>query len=262
MSPRIRTQAEIEQLMSAIRQGRARVGPRTHAIALLLHGGRAEEPQPSRLRDISYLRMLPFAAAISRRSRGLIAPVLVHNTDGGWVAGSGSGVAQARELVRRLHDEHGLPIVLLGHSSGGWVALRVAGDPAVAGVVALAPWVSEGQSVRRLATTPLRVIHGDADEVCSPERSRALVERVQREGGDATWTAVPGGGHALMDPPWRWHALAARAVMEVATPAKGDQEAPVVDVTRSVGWVRAGGLDERRRRPGGSGRCRRSGGRS
>lgn len=210
---------DVDTLMAAVRPGRVRITPRTRAVALLLHGGRAEEPQPQRLRDISYLRMLPFASAIWRGTRGRVAPTLVHNTDGGWIASSGSGVTQARETVRRLHDDHGLPVILLGHSSGGWVALQVGGDEAVAGVVALAPWVDERQSVTRLRGTPVRIIHGDADDVCSPERARHLVERLQGEGGDAAFTSVPGGGHALMDPPWRWHALATRAVAEIASGA-------------------------------------------
>lgn len=206
----------LDELMSVVRQGRARVSPRTEAIVVLLHGGRAEDLQPNRFRDISYLRMLPFARVIRRESKGSIAPVLVHNQHGGWVASSGSGIVQARELIRRLYDEHGRPIVLLGHSSGGWVALRAGGEDAVLGSVALAPWVAEDEPTQALVTKKVRVIHGDADTICSPVKSREFVERLQGDGGDASYRAVAGGGHALMDHPGRWHALAADAVAEVA----------------------------------------------
>lgn len=190
------------------------MGPRTRALVLILHGGRAEAPQPSRSRDVSYLRMLPFAPAVWRASRGLVAPVLVHNTDGGWIAPSGSGLTQSRELVRRLAEEYDRPVVLLGHSSGGWAALCSGGEDAVIGSVALAPWVDEGQPVEHLRDKVVRVIHGEADTVCSPQRSRDLIERLHAAGGDATYRSMP-GGHALLDHPLRWHQLAAHAVMEV-----------------------------------------------
>lgn len=205
--------------MAAIRQGRVRVGPDARAIALILHGGRAVEPRMRRSRDVSYLRMLPFAPAVWRVSMGRVAPVLVHNRHGGWIAPSGSGLVQTRELVRRLADEHGLPVVLLGHSSGGWAALRCGGDEAVAGSVALAPWVGEDDPVDHLRGSVVRVIHGEADTVCSPQRSRDFVDRLRAAGGDASYRGVPGGGHALLDRPWRWHGLAARAVLEVVASA-------------------------------------------
>nr|WP_257910521.1 hypothetical protein [Janibacter limosus] len=95
------TRDDLDDLMAAVRQGRLRVGPRTRAIALVLHGGRSVTPQPRRHRDVSYLRMLPFAPAVARASRGSIAPVLVHNRHGGWIASSGTGLVQTREIVRR-----------------------------------------------------------------------------------------------------------------------------------------------------------------
>ena len=159
--------------------------------------------------------MLPFAASIARASNGRVAPVLVHNTHGGWIAKGGSGVVQAREVIRELVEKHDLPVVVLGHSSGGWAALRCGGQDAVIGSVALAPWVGEDETYEHLHDRVVRVIHGEADDVCSPQRSRELVERLRAEGADATWDGVPGGGHALMDRPWRWHRLAADAVLDV-----------------------------------------------
>lgn len=211
---------DVAELLADVRQGRLRVGRRTRAVALLLHGGRAEERQESRWRDISYLRMIPFAVAIARVSRGRVAPLLVHNTHGGWVAPSGSGVVQARELIRELVEGHGLPVVVLGHSSGGWAALQVAADPGVAGVVALAPWVAPDEPAGPLSSPDVhvRVIHGEADTVCDPLRARDFVAEVAEGGGDATFVGVPGGNHALTDRPWRWHERAARAVVELAQP--------------------------------------------
>lgn len=217
----MRTAPEPDDLMSAIRQGRVRVTARTRALALILHGGRAVTPQPQRRRDVSYLRMLPFAPTVWRVSRGRVAPVLVHNSDGGWIAASGSGVEQTRLLARRLAERYDRPVVLLGHSSGGWAALRAGGEDAVIGSVALAPWVGEREPVEHLRDKVVRVIHGEADAVCSPQRSRQLVERLHALGGDATYLGIEGGGHALLDRPWRWHQLAAGAVLEVVERAEG-----------------------------------------
>lgn len=216
---RMAMSSDAQELMAAVRQGRVRVGPRTRALALILHGGRAVDPQLRRFHDVSYLRMLPFAPTVWRVSRGQVAPVLVHNRHGGWIASSGSGLVQTRELVHRLAHEHGLPVVLLGHSSGGWAALRCGGEQEVAGTVALAPWIDLDDPVEHLRDKVVRIIHGEADTVCSPQRSRDLVGRLHAAGGDASYHGVADGGHALLDRPWRWHGLAARAVMDVVVGA-------------------------------------------
>ncbi|TWD16655.1 dienelactone hydrolase family protein [Marihabitans asiaticum] len=208
---------DVTELLADVRRGRLRVGRRARAVVLLLHGGRAEDRQPSRWKDVSYLRMLPFAWDITWRSRGRVAPLLVHNTHGGWVAPSGSGVVQARELIRGLVEEHSLPVVVLGHSSGGWAALRVAADPGVVGAVALAPWVAQDEPTAHLVGSGarVRVVHGEADEVCDPWRARDYVAALAAKGVDATFDLVPGGNHALLDKPWRWHARATRAVLDL-----------------------------------------------
>ncbi|GAB3587077.1 alpha/beta hydrolase [Calidifontibacter terrae] len=202
------------ELMQAVRRSRVRVDACTEAIALILHGGRAKVDRPLRWRDASYLRMLPFGPAIRRESTGRVAPALVHNTHGGWVASSGSGLVQAREVVRALSQEHGLPVVLLGHSSGGWAALRIGDEETVLGSVALAPWLGDSERTDPLRDKVVRVIHGEDDRICSPTRSADLVRRLQAAGADAEFRGVP-GGHAMLDNPRRWHALAARAVVEV-----------------------------------------------
>ncbi|MCG8656802.1 hypothetical protein [Yimella sp. NH-Cas1] len=85
------------------------------------------------------------------------------------------------------------------------------------GSVALAPWVADDEHAEPLREKIVRVIHGENDTVCSPAKARRFVERLQALGADATYTEVPGGGHALIDKPWRWHNLAATAVTEISS---------------------------------------------
>ena len=68
---------------------------------------------------------------------------------------------------------------------------------------------------RALHDKVIRVIHGENDIICSPARARAFVDELREAGTDATFTGVPGGGHAMLDKPWRWHVRAARAVKEI-----------------------------------------------
>ena len=201
--------------MDAIRVGRVKVTRATRAIAVLLHGGRAEQPQPRRFHDVSYLRMAPFVGAVRKAGDGHVAPVLVHNSDGGWVASSGSGVRQARAVIDRLFDEYRLPVVLLGHSSGGWVALRAGDSAQVLGSVALAPWIGPQDPTGHLQGKVVRVIHGEADRVCSPQRAQQYVEQLRSRGVDASYRSLP-GGHALLENPRRWHTEAAGAVAAIA----------------------------------------------
>lgn len=50
-----------------------------------------------------------------------------------------------------------------------------------------------------LATRPMWVLHGDADNVVPLERSQVMVDAVQQAGGDVKFTKYPGVGHNSWD---------------------------------------------------------------
>ncbi|MYV65587.1 alpha/beta fold hydrolase, partial [Streptomyces sp. SID2131] len=103
------------------------------AAVLLLHGGRADGPEPPPALNLPALRMRPFAAAVTRAVRGrsvLVAEVRYRHR--GWNGARADAARDAETALNDLRERIGpVPVVLLGHSMGGRAALRAAGDPAV-----------------------------------------------------------------------------------------------------------------------------------
>jgi alpha-beta hydrolase superfamily lysophospholipase len=183
-------------------------GPRAgaSAVVLVLHGGQADSPRPAG-RGLAYLRMVPFGWAargpgravwlLRYRVRGWNEPALDPVRDALWALGE----------ARRRHP--GAPIVLVGHSMGGRAALRLAGEPDVAGVCALAPWVEDGEPAPRPGAEVL-IAHGDRDRVTDPVKSAAYAART-----GASFVPVPGESHALLRHPIRWQRLVSGFVTTV-----------------------------------------------
>jgi pimeloyl-ACP methyl ester carboxylesterase len=92
------------------------------------------------------------------------------------------------------------PVLLLGYSMGGAVAIAVASDPAVTTFVGLAPWIPDAVDVAMLGGRRVAVIHGSIDGRpggVAPARSRRAVERMRALGVDASYRLLPGALHAL-----------------------------------------------------------------
>ncbi len=106
--------------------------------------------------------------------------------DVGWALG---------EIARRFGGA--LPVCLIGHSLGGRAALLAAGRPAVAGVVALAPWLYPTDGNDDPGDTPIVIIHGDSDRIASPERSKQVARALSRR-TKVSYVSVKGGTHAML----------------------------------------------------------------
>ncbi|WP_019816253.1 serine aminopeptidase domain-containing protein, partial [Saccharomonospora saliphila] len=117
------------------------------AVALVLHGGAQYGAEAVRPWRAAYLRMVPVARALCSEGARLGLEVrLLRNRVRGWNEPERDPVRDARWALERIGRDHpGVPVVLLGHSMGGRVALRVCDDPAVTGVGALAPWTPRGE---------------------------------------------------------------------------------------------------------------------
>lgn len=193
--------------LPAVRAQRAR--GETVAVVLMFYGGKAESREPSRPWHLSALRMRSFANKIHRRTRrdGVATWTLRYRLRG-WNGADASPVLDARWALEEVRARHGdVPVVLVGHSMGGRTALRVADDAAVVGIVALAPWLPDGEPRVRLGNRRLLVLHGTLDRWTDPAASRAYVEGARAAGTPATWVPMTGHGHFMLRSRAKWKRL-------------------------------------------------------
>jgi pimeloyl-ACP methyl ester carboxylesterase len=109
-------------------------------------------------------------------------------------------VADARAALAELDAERAL---LLGFSMGGAVAISIADDARVVGVLGLAPWIPDRLSLEPLRGRRLDVVHGGLDRPLpgipgvSPSSSRRGFDRAKALGVPGTYTVIPGALHGI-----------------------------------------------------------------
>ena len=191
----------------------AEAGPHegARAVVLVLHGGRAASTAASP-RGLAYVRMVPFARAIAHATRGRrVAVWLLRYRVRGWNGSAQDPVRDAEWALARARQQHpGALIVLVGHSMGGRVALRLVNEPGVAGVCALAPWMAPGDPVIRPAGATVLMAHGDRDRVTDPSASAVYAARI-----GASFVPVPGESHSMLRRPVFWTRLVSGFVTSV-----------------------------------------------
>ena len=175
------------------------IPPRPEGVVLLLHGGASRR---DRMRvspaQLSVLRMIPVGRRVARASRRRLAVLRLLNARRGWDSTHTplDDVAWALDqIAARFGADMG--VCLIGHSLGGRAALLSAGAAQVRGVVALAPWVQPTDPLGRVHDTPVVIIHGDADRVAVPGRSRQLAARLARQ-TPVSYVSVREGKHAML----------------------------------------------------------------
>lgn len=189
----------------------------TTAVVLVLPGGSGAESGPGDRYRPSVVRMLPFAWSLRRAGapRGLTVALLRYRV-AGWKDGADSAAVDAQWALDDVRERFGaVPVVLLGHSMGGRVALSVASAPTVVGVVALAPWVHEELRVGGLAGRRVLIAHGDRDRVTDPRASRAFAAQARAAGSDVQDVEITGDGHAMLRRFGTWHRLAREGVLRM-----------------------------------------------
>lgn len=191
--------------------------PRVHhpeAIVLFVHGGDVEGHLRMRRGDPAYLRIVPFARDVERRSHGRIGGATLRLAVRGWNEPEKPAVEDTRWAIGELRDRFpGIPIAVAGHSMGGRVALDIASSEDVAAIVALAPWAADAYDPATFRAIPLLGMHGRRDTVTNPVATKKLVDSVAALGGDARFISMP-GWHAMLWGAARWHRETSRFLID------------------------------------------------
>jgi pimeloyl-ACP methyl ester carboxylesterase len=178
-------------------------------VVLMLHGGKERSQQLVDGRSASWRRSAAMARSISDRAERTGAAVrLLRYRQRGW--NGGAPVEDARWALAEVRRELGdLPVVLLGHSMGARTAVHVADDERVRGVVALAPWFTDGEPVHPLTGRTLVAAHGSRDKITSARATRRFVERADAAGTDARFVDMGPVGHYMFRRVEAWNSVAA-----------------------------------------------------
>jgi len=145
--------------------------------------------------------------------------VAVRNTTAGWNSDADPPpVRDAREALSVVRDRFaGLPIVVVGHSMGARVAIRVADAAGVVGVVGLTPWVPARESVASLERKHVSLAYAGEEGYaeCRQAAVEAFAERARSVAASVVVQELPGPHRMQPLRPWRDFALA-RATASLA----------------------------------------------
>jgi dienelactone hydrolase len=216
-----------------------RIPPAPAAAVLVLHGGSADSVLPVGPFSLAALRLLPVARAIAR-SMPDAAVYRLRNSVRGWNGDGAVVLGDARWAVSSIASAHpGVPVVVVGHSLGGRVAVHLAreggrtevggraevgaqvgGGGPVVGAVGLAPWLEPNDPVSGLHGVPVSVIQGTRDRTIPTRSTQAWLSRAADAGGLVQRAVVERGEHTMLRRYRQWHRLCVEAVSLVLESAR------------------------------------------
>lgn len=146
--------------------------------------------------QLSVLRMVPTARAVSAAGRGRLAVYRVLNSWRGW-DDEHTPVSDVVAAMGRVRTDLGdLPLGLVGHSLGGRAALLAGQQTGVVSVVALNPWVYPTDDAD-LSGRQVLIVHGTDDRIAGLERARAVGRTLARRTA-VEFVPIEGGKHAML----------------------------------------------------------------
>jgi dienelactone hydrolase len=187
------------------------------AIALVLHGGRANGTGAVRPTQLAVVRMTPFSNSLQRAGRGRgLAVARLRYAVRGWNRAQQSPVPDVRWALDQLAERFpGVPVALVGHSMGARAALYAADHDSVDVVVGLAPWIEAEDPYEQLAGRQLLIVHGDRDRITNARGSASYADRARTVAASASYVGIHGERHAMLRRAKLWHALATGYVLAV-----------------------------------------------
>jgi dienelactone hydrolase len=177
-----------------LRLSRPLRGSAGEPFVLGLGGSVARPSEPRWSASITWL-----LRRLEREAPGVVAAELrYHNRNWRAIADC---LRDAREAMAVMPADS--QVVPIGFSMGGGIAIAIADDPRVTGVIGLAPWVPEQIPLAQLRGKRLALIHGSRDRSLPflpgvpPEHSRRLLGRASAAGALASLTVIQGALHGI-----------------------------------------------------------------
>lgn len=182
---------------------------------LVLHGGKERSEATARWFNPGVLRCWLLARSLHRtvRAEGVDVWRVRYNLRG-WNEPQFSALGDATSALETVRSATSLPIVLVGHSMGGRVAIRLGGEARIAGLVLLAPWIPPSDPIDQLVGQRLAFAHGSSDRVTNPAWSRACADRAAELGAEVSYQLIENDGHALLKKRTVWDQFVATSVIK------------------------------------------------
>ena len=206
---------------------RSSSGTNARGLVLMLHGGAEANLEPVDKRSLPWVRSRVMMGQLRRafHSAGLDVWLLRYRVVG-WNHGHAehpSPVQDARWALDQVRAERpGFPVVMLGHSMGARTATTVADDPAVHGVVGVAPWFPPGHPVAAMAGKHLVAAHGRADRVTNFNATKEFVRRAGAVAASTEFVDMGALDHYMLKGLRQWNEVAReRTIALFDAPAGG-----------------------------------------
>ncbi|TDO49256.1 putative esterase [Kribbella sp. VKM Ac-2527] len=183
-------------------------------LVLLAHGGLERSLAAPRAWRPPILRMWPLALA-ARSAAPDAAIGLMRYRYRGWNAPSAHPAEDLRTVLDRLTTRFNR-VLLIGHSMGGRAIIAAGNHPLVSGVLALAPWLPDGEPLVALRG-PVVLAHGDLDRITDPRQTAQYAARLRIAGHPVGLLTVTGEKHAMLHRSPDWSELAHRFVDHALT---------------------------------------------